>query len=77
MTKGKAPDDKQTGKTAAPAPAGPDPRGALAIVLDAEIANLKAQVAAMEKQGANAALLETVRNQLRARQVQRVKVGPT
>lgn len=83
----KKPDPKKAGKQPAkaepakppPAPKaaapGADPRRSVAVVLDAEIAHLKAQVAALEKQGADAATIEPVRNRLRLRAIQRVKLG--
>lgn len=76
---GKQPAKAEPAKPAAVAPKaaapGADPRRSVAVVLDAEIAHLKAQVAALEKQGADAATIEPVRNRLRLRAIQRVKLG--
>lgn len=53
-------------------PAAADPRQSVAAVLDLEIAQLRAQVATLEKQGADETLIEHVRDRLRLRAIQRV-----
>lgn len=76
---GKKPSKAEPAKPAAVAPKAPppgaDPRRSIATVLDAEIAHLRVQVAAMEKQGAAASVIEPVRNRLRLRAIQRAKLG--
>lgn len=53
----------------------PDPKGAMAIVLDKEIAALKADVEKMQKAGAEPAELEAAKNKLRLRQIRRAQLG--
>lgn len=75
----KKPAKAEPAKPAAVAPKAPppgvDPRRSVAAVLDAEIAHLRAQVAGLEKRGADAATIEPVRNRLRLRAIQRAKLG--
>ena len=72
----KTTDKKQTPQPqpAAPSQAGVDPRQVVKVALDAEIAQLKAQLAALEKQGADEDSIERVRGRLSLRAIQRVKL---
>lgn len=79
----KKPDKKQAAvaaKPGAPRPSAPqpavDPKLATRAVLDAEIAAMQAQLAALKQRyGANDPRLEPAKNRLRLRQIQRAKLG--
>ncbi|MEQ1616981.1 MAG: hypothetical protein ABL883_01395 [Terricaulis sp.] len=78
MAKNKTPE--RQGQAAAPKAAAAsaptvDPRQVAVIALDAEIAQLKAQLAALEKQGGGEAAVEQVRKLLSLRAIQRVTLG--
>lgn len=52
-----------------------DPVVAMRRALDTEIAALKARVATAQKQGVAGAALEKLKNAVRARQIQRLRLG--
>ncbi len=87
MAKSKPPDKKAAKSTpvkaaaqkpwAAPPRPAVDPKLAVRVVLETEIATLRAQLAALKQQlPANDPRLELMKNRLRARQIQRAKMGP-
>jgi hypothetical protein len=81
MAKSKTPDKKTAAKSASAKAAAPprpavNPKLAVRVVLDAEIATLQAHLVAMKKQiPANDPRLEVVKNRLRIRQIKRVQLG--